>query len=148
MIRGASRILLQGWLRHASSCRTGKLIFVPSPYTLKQRIALAIVPRIASLAICCLGMTLRYRDACDPGALLPSHRSLDRSSPRPPGRRSGSAGPLRSPRPGEISSIPSIKSPQQNQPTHPATSSTTKITKVLVSDFHFDLAEDLIAQSP
>jgi len=40
---------------------------VSSTYTLKQRIALAIVPRIASMAICCLGVTLRYRDVCDPG---------------------------------------------------------------------------------
>jgi lysophospholipid acyltransferase (LPLAT)-like uncharacterized protein len=38
------------------------------PYTLKQRIALAIVPRLASMAICCLGVTLRYRDVCEPGA--------------------------------------------------------------------------------
>ena len=37
-------------------------------YTLKQRIALAIVPRLASLAICCLGVTLRYQDVCEPGA--------------------------------------------------------------------------------
>ncbi len=37
-------------------------------YTLKQRITLAIVPRLASLAICCLGVTLRYRDVCEPGA--------------------------------------------------------------------------------
>jgi len=41
---------------------------VASPYTLKQRIALAIIPRLASLAICCLGITLRYRDVCEPGA--------------------------------------------------------------------------------
>jgi lysophospholipid acyltransferase (LPLAT)-like uncharacterized protein len=54
--------------RRPFSCRTGKLIFVPSPYTLKQRIALAIVPRLASMVICCLGITLRYRDVCDPGA--------------------------------------------------------------------------------
>ncbi|HMF65144.1 MAG TPA: lysophospholipid acyltransferase family protein [Edaphobacter sp.] len=39
-----------------------------STYTLKQRIALAIIPRLASTLICCLGMTLRYRDVCDPGA--------------------------------------------------------------------------------
>ena len=37
-------------------------------YTLKQRIALAVVPRLASMAICCLGVTLRYRDVCEPGA--------------------------------------------------------------------------------
>jgi lysophospholipid acyltransferase (LPLAT)-like uncharacterized protein len=42
---------------------------VSSAYTLKQRIALAIIPRLASMAICCLGVTLRYRDICDPGAL-------------------------------------------------------------------------------
>ena len=39
-----------------------------NPYTLKQRLALAIVPRLASMAIRCLGVTLRYRDVCDPGA--------------------------------------------------------------------------------
>lgn len=39
-----------------------------SPYTLKQRLALAIVPRIASMAIRCLGVTLRYRDVCEAGA--------------------------------------------------------------------------------
>ena len=38
-------------------------------YTLKQRIALAVVPRIASAVICCLGMTLRYEDVTDPGTL-------------------------------------------------------------------------------
>ncbi len=42
---------------------------MPHTYTLKQRIALAIIPRIASLVICCLGITLRYRDVCDPEAL-------------------------------------------------------------------------------
>src|SRR5580698_5338488 len=47
---------------------TGKLIFVPETFNLKQRIALAIVPRVASMTICCLGVTLRYRDVCDPGA--------------------------------------------------------------------------------
>jgi lysophospholipid acyltransferase (LPLAT)-like uncharacterized protein len=41
---------------------------VPETFTLKQRIALAIVPRVASMAICCLGVTLRYRDVCDHGA--------------------------------------------------------------------------------
>jgi lysophospholipid acyltransferase (LPLAT)-like uncharacterized protein len=51
-----------------SLCHKGKLIFVPQTFTLKQRIALAIVPRIASLAIRCLGITLRYKDICDPGA--------------------------------------------------------------------------------
>jgi len=42
---------------------------VAHPYTLKQRIALAVVPRLASMAICCLGVTLRYRDICEPGAV-------------------------------------------------------------------------------
>ena len=40
-----------------------------NPYTLKQRLALAMIPRLASVAICCLGVTLRYRDVCDPGAI-------------------------------------------------------------------------------
>ena len=35
-------------------------------YTLQQRIALAIVPRVASLIIRCLGVTLRYQDVVDP----------------------------------------------------------------------------------
>lgn len=39
-----------------------------STYTLKQRIVLAIVPRIASIAICCLGVTLQYEDVSEPGA--------------------------------------------------------------------------------
>jgi lysophospholipid acyltransferase (LPLAT)-like uncharacterized protein len=42
---------------------------VASTWTLKQRIALAVIPRIASMAICCLGVTLRYRDVCEPGAI-------------------------------------------------------------------------------
>jgi lysophospholipid acyltransferase (LPLAT)-like uncharacterized protein len=41
---------------------------VASTYTLKQRLILAIVPRLASMVICCLGVTLRYRDVCEPGA--------------------------------------------------------------------------------
>jgi lysophospholipid acyltransferase (LPLAT)-like uncharacterized protein len=41
---------------------------VANPYTLKQRVALAIIPRLASVAICCLGVTLRYRDVWDIGA--------------------------------------------------------------------------------
>ena len=40
-----------------------------TPYTRKQRLILAIVPRLAYMTICCLGVTLRYRDICDPGAL-------------------------------------------------------------------------------
>lgn len=39
-----------------------------SAFTLKQRLALAVVPRIASMAICCLGATLRYEDVSEPGA--------------------------------------------------------------------------------
>lgn len=39
-----------------------------SAYNLKQRITLAIVPRLASLIIRLLGMTLRYEDVCEPGA--------------------------------------------------------------------------------
>ena len=39
-----------------------------NPYTLKQRLALAIVPRLASTRIRCLGVTLRYRDVSAPGA--------------------------------------------------------------------------------
>jgi lysophospholipid acyltransferase (LPLAT)-like uncharacterized protein len=41
---------------------------VASAYTWKQRIVLAIVPRLASTVICCLGVTLRYRDVCESGA--------------------------------------------------------------------------------
>jgi lysophospholipid acyltransferase (LPLAT)-like uncharacterized protein len=47
---------------------TSKLIFVPQTFTQKQRIILAVVPRVASLLIRCLGVTLRYRDVCGPGA--------------------------------------------------------------------------------
>ncbi|MEI9979106.1 MAG: lysophospholipid acyltransferase family protein [Edaphobacter sp.] len=39
-----------------------------STYNLKQRLTLAIVPRLASLIIRCLGATLRYEDVCEPGA--------------------------------------------------------------------------------
>jgi hypothetical protein len=42
---------------------------VPSTYTWKQRVVLAIVPRLASMVIGCLGVTLRYRDVCEPGAI-------------------------------------------------------------------------------
>ncbi len=41
---------------------------MPQTYNLKQRIILAVVPRLASVAIRCLGVTLRYRDVCEPGA--------------------------------------------------------------------------------
>ena len=39
-----------------------------SAYNLKQRLTLAVVPRLASLIIRCLGATLRYEDVCEPGA--------------------------------------------------------------------------------
>ncbi|CAN5490478.1 lysophospholipid acyltransferase family protein [soil metagenome] len=37
-------------------------------YTFKQRVILAVVPRLASLIIRCLGVTLRYEDVVDEGA--------------------------------------------------------------------------------
>jgi lysophospholipid acyltransferase (LPLAT)-like uncharacterized protein len=40
------------------------------PFTFQQRIALAVIPRIASLLIRCLGVTLRYRDVVDAGAFI------------------------------------------------------------------------------
>jgi lysophospholipid acyltransferase (LPLAT)-like uncharacterized protein len=60
---------------------------VPSPYTPKQRLTLALVPRLAALIIRILGLTLRYEDRTDPGVtpgnLIPGptvfafwHRSL------------------------------------------------------------------------
>ena len=42
---------------------------MPKPFTLRQRVALTVVPRLASLLIRCLGVTLRYRDVCGPGAI-------------------------------------------------------------------------------
>lgn len=42
---------------------------MPSSYTFRQRLALAIVPRLASAIICCLGVTLRYEDITEPGVL-------------------------------------------------------------------------------
>jgi hypothetical protein len=39
-------------------------------YTLTQRLTLAVVPRLASLIIRCLGMTLRYEDIVDEGAFI------------------------------------------------------------------------------
>lgn len=39
------------------------------PYTLPQRIALALVPRIVALLIRLVGMTLRYEDRVDAGAM-------------------------------------------------------------------------------
>jgi lysophospholipid acyltransferase (LPLAT)-like uncharacterized protein len=50
--------------------KIGKLNEVASTYTLNQRIALAIVPRLASATIRLLGMTLRFEDVRDPGAHL------------------------------------------------------------------------------
>ncbi len=60
---------------------------MPSPYTPKQRIALAFIPPLAALLIRLLGLTLRYHDVTDPGTtpgnLIPGptvfafwHRSL------------------------------------------------------------------------
>jgi hypothetical protein len=49
--------------------RKGKLQDVSQTYTLKQRLALAIVPRIASMVICLLGITLRYQDVCESGGV-------------------------------------------------------------------------------
>ena len=41
---------------------------MPEPYNLGQRVALAIVPRLASFLIRCLGSTLRFEDVVEPGA--------------------------------------------------------------------------------
>jgi lysophospholipid acyltransferase (LPLAT)-like uncharacterized protein len=60
---------------------------VPSPYTPKQRLTLALVPPLAALIIRLLGLTLRYEDLADPnttpGYAIPGptvfafwHRSL------------------------------------------------------------------------
>lgn len=43
---------------------------MPSPFTFQQRLILAIVPRLASFIIRCLGVTLRYEDVRDEGAPL------------------------------------------------------------------------------
>jgi lysophospholipid acyltransferase (LPLAT)-like uncharacterized protein len=43
---------------------------VPQKFTLKQRIVLAIVPRLASILALCLGATLRYEHVCEPGATV------------------------------------------------------------------------------
>ena len=40
------------------------------PFTFQQRLTLAIVPRVASLLIRCLGMTLRYEDIVAEGAFI------------------------------------------------------------------------------
>ncbi|WP_263368078.1 lysophospholipid acyltransferase family protein [Edaphobacter bradus] len=46
---------------------------MPHVYTLKQRLTLAIVPRLAYMAICLLGVTLRFEDVCEPGASTAYH---------------------------------------------------------------------------
>ena len=40
---------------------------MPPDYNLRQRLALAVVPRVASLFIRCLGRTLRYEDVIEDG---------------------------------------------------------------------------------
>lgn len=40
-----------------------------SPYTLRQRVALAVVPPLAATLIRVLGATLRYQDVTDPGTI-------------------------------------------------------------------------------
>lgn len=42
---------------------------VPVSFTLQQRIALVILPRIASMLIRLLGCTLRFEDVCEPGVI-------------------------------------------------------------------------------
>ncbi len=42
-------------------------------YTFKQRLILAIVPRLAYMIICLLGVTLRYEDICEPGMVPQYH---------------------------------------------------------------------------
>ena len=60
---------------------------MPSPYTAKQRLTLAIIPPLAALLIRLLGLTLHYQDIAEPGVtpgnLIPGptvfafwHRSL------------------------------------------------------------------------
>jgi lysophospholipid acyltransferase (LPLAT)-like uncharacterized protein len=46
---------------------------VASTYTLKQRLALAVVPRVASMAIRCLCTTLKYEDVSEPGGTPGDH---------------------------------------------------------------------------
>ena len=46
---------------------------MPNAFTFKQRLLLAIVPPIAYIAICLLGITLRFEDICEPGATTPYH---------------------------------------------------------------------------
>lgn len=42
-------------------------------YTFKQRLALAIFPRLAYMAICLIGVTLRFEDICESGATPAYH---------------------------------------------------------------------------
>ena len=42
-------------------------------YTFKQRLILAIVPPLAYMIICLLGVTLRYEDVCEPGMVPQYH---------------------------------------------------------------------------
>jgi lysophospholipid acyltransferase (LPLAT)-like uncharacterized protein len=46
---------------------------VVSPFTLKQRLTLAVVPPLAAFLIRLLGLTLRYQDVVDPG-VTPGYR--------------------------------------------------------------------------
>ncbi len=46
---------------------------MPNAFTFKQRLLLAIVPPIAYIAICLLGITLRFEDICEPGATTAYH---------------------------------------------------------------------------
>jgi lysophospholipid acyltransferase (LPLAT)-like uncharacterized protein len=46
---------------------------VASTYTLKQRLALAVVPPVASMAIRCLCTTLKYEDVSEPGGTPGDH---------------------------------------------------------------------------
>lgn len=54
-----------------------KLVYVPEPaaqgFTFKQRVLLAIVPPLAYMIICLLGVTLRYEDICEPGMVPQYH---------------------------------------------------------------------------
>lgn len=42
-------------------------------FTFKQRLLLAIVPPLAYMVICLLGVTLRYEDICEPGMIPQYH---------------------------------------------------------------------------
>ena len=49
---------------------------MPEPsltYTFKQRLALAVVPPLAYMVICLLGVTLRFEDIAEPGAVPAYH---------------------------------------------------------------------------